>query len=182
MTDGCRRIESGVRRGAVWELEHMTSAAAKASRNFLSLLASTFLAVSAAAQSQRQHPHAAESEGTKGAFTQPETITGTLAGVDPIQGLIIVARRGPNEPRSLQLSWSEKPSAAGSRGEMSSMTVSQGPGETDYDFRITDATLIEVNGAGKPLATLVPLLNANTKVLFTPRRGGDFAIKVTVIH
>ena len=161
----------------------MTSVACKAFRACLFLVAPTFLAVSAGVQGQPEQAYAAaQSQAAKGAFTQPETLTGTLAGVDPIKRLIIVAHRGPNEPRSLQLSWSEKASSTGAHGEMNSMTVSQGPGETDYDFRVTDSTLIEVNGAHQPLATLVPLLNANTKVLFTPRRDGDFALKVTIAH
>ncbi|HXJ96901.1 MAG TPA: hypothetical protein VMT20_29025 [Terriglobia bacterium] len=162
----------------------MTSAAGKAFRTCLFLLASTLLVVSAAAQDQPQHAHvAANLETTKGAFTKPETITGALAGVDPTKGLIIVARRGPNEPPTLQLSWSEKASSTpGQHGEMSSITASRVPGETDYDFRVTSATLIEVNGVRQPLTSLAALSNANTKVRFTPRRDGDFALEISVTH
>ena len=182
MIGGYCKIEGGVRRGAVGEFEHMTSGAGKAFHACLSLLASAFLAVSAAAQGQTRGGHAAALSDTKGAFGKSETIAGTLTIVDPIKGLIVVARRGPDEPRSLQLSWSEKASSTGEHGEMSSITVSQGPGETDYDFRITNSTVIEVNGVRQPLASLAALSNANVTVLFTPRRDGDFAAQVTITH
>ena len=82
----------------------------------------------------------------------------------------------------LQLSWTEKASSTGEHGEMSSVTASQGPGETDYDFRATNSTLIEVNGVPQPLTSLAALSNAKTKVRFTPRRDGAFALEVTVTH
>jgi len=143
----------------------------------LTLVAAT-LGVTAQEEAVRAHP-----EYSKSRVVKSETITGTLSGADPVKGLIFVARRGPHEPPSLELSWTERtPSEPGGRVERSPITVSQGPGETDYDFRVTSSTLIEVNGAHASLEGLAALTDAKITVRFTPRHDGDFALEITVSH
>lgn len=140
--------------------------------------------VSTAAQGQPPENRTVSNPAdSKSSAAKTEIITGTLLRVDPAKGLIIVARRGPHEPSSLQLSWTETSSTGtGGHTEKSPVSVSQGPGETDYDFRVTSSTVIEVNGAHASLEKLAALTNAKTKVRFTPKHGGDFALEITVSH
>ena len=147
----------------------------------LTLVAMTFAVV---AQGTPQDARATTHTG--GSRLDPaksETINGTLSGVDPVKGILIVARRGPHEPSSVQLSWTETVSSeTGGHAEKSPITVSQGPGETIYDFRVTPSTLIRVNGASASLENLAKYPNAKATVRFTPRRDGNFAFEITVRH
>lgn len=144
----------------------------------------TLVAATGAMASQRQPQGAhvvTHPEDLRGSFGKPETITGMLSGVDPETGVIIVTLRGPHEPPSVQLSWTETVSSD-TKGHVdkSPVTVSQGPGETVYDFRVTRATLIQMNGADASLGGLAQFPNAKATVRFTPRRSGDFALEITV--
>jgi hypothetical protein len=138
--------------------------------------------LAAQGQSDGTHP-VTHPEDSKRSVGKSETITGTLSGVDPEKGIIIVTRRGPHEPPSLQLSWTETVSTdTGGHVEKSPITVSQGPGETAYDFRVTNSTSIQMNGSPASLKSLAAFPNAKTKVRFTPKRDGNFAFEITVSH
>jgi len=161
----------------------MTSAFHKAFSIRLVALGSTLAVATAAVTAPAQpqdgfavsHPHSLK--------TSSERITGALTGVDPVRGIIVVAHRGPHEPPSVQLSWSETVSSeTGGHTEKSPISVSQGPGETDYDFRVTPSTLIRINGANAWLGNLAKFPNATATVRFTPRHDGNFALEITVSH
>jgi len=169
-----------------WGFEGVTFAAVKAFYTRL-LVSGLMLVVATAGATAHGQPQAARAathlKDSKDGAGRPETISGTLSGVDPAKGIIIVVRQGPHEPPSLQLSWTERvPSEPGGRAERSPITVRQGPGETDYDFRVTGSTLIEVNGARASLESLAALTNSKAKVRFTPRHDGDFALEVRISH
>jgi hypothetical protein len=150
------------------------------------LIGLTFVATAAtvAAQEQPQGaPAATDPANSKRSSAKTEIITGALSGVDPAKGIIIVAHRGPHEAPSLQLSWTETVSSeTGGHTEKSPITVSQGPGETDYDFRVTASTSILVNGARVALGSLAKFQNAKTTVRFTAKHDGNFALEIAVSH
>jgi hypothetical protein len=151
------------------------------------LVPGLMLVVATAAATAHGQPQAAPAathlKGSKDEVGRCETITGMLSGVDRAKGVIIVIRRGPHEPPSLQLSWTERvPSEPGGQVERSPITLRQVPGETDYDFRVTGSTLIEVNGARASLERLAALTNSKAKVRFTPRHDGDFALEIMISH
>lgn len=135
-----------------------------------------------AAQGQPQSTHAAAYRAdSKAGSPKSETITGSLSGVDPAKGIVMVAHRGPREAPSLQFSWTESVSSEnGGHTEKSPMTVSQGPGETVYDFRVTASTSILVNGAQASLGSLARYQNAKTTVRFSPKHDGNFALEIKV--
>jgi len=173
--------------GALLGCKQMISAFRRAFCIRLVAVGSTLAAATAAAvapQGQRPDAHAvARSGDLKGSFGKSETITGALSGVDPIKGIILLTRRGPHEPPSVQLSWTESGSSGtGGHTQRSPISVSQGPGETTYDFKVTGSTLIRVNGTDASLGSLAKFPNARAAVRFTPRRDGNFALEITVSH
>jgi hypothetical protein len=162
----------------------MTSALFRAFQLALIGLMFVAAATTVAAQEQPQSALAAtDSANSKRSPAKTETITGALSGVDPAKGIIIVAHRGAHEAPSLQLSWTETVSSeTGGHTEKSPITVSQGPGETIYDFKVTASTSILVNGARASLGSLAKYQNAKTTIRFTAKHDGNFALEIAVSH
>jgi hypothetical protein len=102
-------------------------------------------------------------------FGKPETITGTISVVEPGEGAVMLARRGPTEPPSTEL--------VGNNGQV---TALQGPGETNYSFRVTSSTIIKVGGQPAKLADLAELQDKQATVRFVPKRDGNFATSLEV--
>ncbi|HUI40695.1 MAG TPA: hypothetical protein VL523_01885 [Terriglobia bacterium] len=126
------------------------------------------------------HP-APPARHAKAAFGGPTTLRGTIAMVKPDQSLVVIARTGPGEPTSPQASWTQtKARGTGEVVDQSKMTLTQGPGETDYAFKITSATVIRVNGKKVALADLAASQNQPATVRFTAARQGDFALSIEV--
>jgi hypothetical protein len=162
----------------------MTSALLKAFQLVLTGLTFVATAATVIAQEQPQGAYAAaDPASSKRSSAKTETVIGSLSGVDPVKGLVIVTRRGPHEPPSLQLSWTESTSSeTGGRTEKGPITVSQGPGETTYDFKVTASTSILVNGVQSSVGSLAKYQNAKTTVRFTPKHDGNFALEIRVSH
>lgn len=122
----------------------------------------------------------ASSRDLRAGFGRPETISGTISSVDE-RGVLILKREGPSEPATTQLTVSGPPnpdSAAPARSD--EVQTSPGPGQTDYTFRITSSTQIQINGQNKPVADLAGLGNRRATVRFIPRRSGNFASSIDV--
>ena len=112
-------------------------------------------------------------------FGGPETLKGIITMVRPGNRLVVITRTGG--PRSPQASWTQ--TVARGTNEVvdkSAMTLGEGEGHTDYAFKITDATAIQVGGRKVTLAELAASQNKPATVRFSARRDGDFAISISV--
>ena len=58
------------------------------------------------------------------------------------------------------------------------VTVSNGPGETVYSFRVTSKTLIQSGEQRVSLASLITLQNKEVTVYFVPERSGNYALGI----
>lgn len=113
-------------------------------------------------------------------FKGAETITGRISMINRKEGIVILVRSGPSEPSATQLSWTESRDPEGNGVERSPVTVSQVPGETDYAFKVTPATLIVIEGRRTSLDGLASSPNKAAMVRYRARRTGDFALEIRV--
>ena len=111
---------------------------------------------------------------------RPETIDGKITIIRPDEGIVVVVRTGPFEPKMTQLTWTETRDPVSGRVEKSPMSVTEVPGETDYAFKITPRTLIEINGQRTSVEHLARSRNKPATVRFLPERKGDFALEIRV--
>ena len=121
-------------------------------------------------------PQASQEVGAR--LGKVETLTGTISMVKPEQGIVVVIRRGPSEPASTQLTITRPVAANTTGGTDERVTVSNGPGETDYSFRVTSKTLIQSGEQRVSLASLVALQNKEVTVYFVPERSGNYALGI----
>jgi hypothetical protein len=126
---------------------------------------------------------AGNSQGRKSGFGRPESIAGTVSLVNPEEGLLIVTQRGPGQPPSTQISGTTvvtQNSDGTSTAADTAVTAGPGPGETEYRFRITSATLIQANGQRVTPTSLAGMQGKQVTVHFVPERNGNFAKGIEV--
>lgn len=157
------------------------------SRLWLPLLALILLVARLGLAKENEKPNAVKdnaeisSHDSKAGFGRPETITGTLVMVRPEEGIVILAVRGPSEPSSTQIVFHRKTFRNGDavvREE--DATATEGPGETDFSFRVVSSTLIKVDGQPVALRELAASKDRPATVRFVPRRAGNFALGIEV--
>jgi hypothetical protein len=123
----------------------------------------------------------ASSQGVKGGFGRPETITGTVLMVKAEEGIVVLAVTGQSQAPSTVIvvhSRSVQDGDAVNREE--DITSVPGPGETDFSFRVARSTLIKVDGRRVALGELDTLKGREATVRFVPRRAGNFALGIEV--
>lgn len=147
----------------------------------------SFVASSLAAEPQPRPEadtlRAVQAAEQKGGFGRAESITGTISLVKPDEGLLIVTERGPGQPASLMITGAtmvtKNPDGSTTKTD-AGVSAESGPGETDYHFRVTNSTLIRVNGRSVALSNLARLEDKKVTVHFIPERNGNFAKTIEV--
>lgn len=151
------------------------------------MLALSILAAAGPLAAGQQQP-AEQAQGSrtsarKMALGGPESISGTISLVEPQEGLLVVTKSGPGQPSTLVISSTtmvtHNPDGSTTRTSMG-VSPSEGPGETDYSFRVTGATAIRVNGKSAAPADLATLRDRKATVRFVPQRNGNLATAVDV--
>ena len=149
----------------------------------LSVLASRLAVAAPSQQSDTQTPRAIPGLDRRGGFGRAESITGTISLARPDTGLLILTQRGPGQPPSLVIKGAtivtRNPDGTTTRTD-TGVTAEPGPGETDYHFRLTNSTLIRVNGRSATPSDLAGLQDKEATVHFVPQRSGNFAQTVEV--
>jgi hypothetical protein len=170
----------------MWEVSNMVMK--KRLLSFGLSVALVSVAVIGLADAPRQQPDlqmgaAAQGRDRASGFGRPESITGVVSSVRPEEGLLVVTQRGPAQPASTVIAGTtvvtRNPDGAGTMAD-TEISARPGPGETDYRFRVTTATLIHVNGQSITFDDLVNLQNKQVTVHFVPQRNGNFAKEVDV--
>ena len=121
------------------------------------------------------------SQGSQVGFGRPETVTGTILIVDPEQGIVALALRGPSQPPSTDIVVHTRNVHVGDaviREE--DVSTSEAGGETDFNFRVPNSAVIKVDGRRVALRELVKLRGREATIRFVPRRAGNFALGIEV--
>jgi hypothetical protein len=121
------------------------------------------------------------SQDVKGGFGRPEMITGTVMMVKAGDGIVVLAVTGQSQAPSTVIvvhSRSVQDGEAVTRQE--EITAVPGPGETDYNFRVSPSTLIKVDGRRVALGELATLKGREATIRFVPQRAGNFALGIEV--
>ena len=161
----------------------------RGSRVFLTFLPLALVWTSLAWPQESKEPGALtdkaaiSSQDSKAGFGRPEAITGTILMVKPEEGIVVLAVRGPSEPASTNIlvdekRWRDENGNVVLREE--GTTASEGPGETDFNFRVGSSTLIKVDGQAATLRELAAWKDRAATVRFVPRRAGNFALGIEV--
>jgi hypothetical protein len=135
----------------------------------------------AAQQSSVARRDTLTSRDARDGFGKSESISGSIAAVDK-RGVLVVKREGPSEPSSTQLIVTQTRQNANEPPQTDSVQAVPAPGQTEYTFRVTTSTRIQVNGHSATLAELASLHNQEVTVDFIPRRSGNFASSIEVGH
>jgi hypothetical protein len=156
-------------------------------RVYVVLPVSAFLALSSALGKQSEksdaaaNKAAASSEDRKAGFGRPEMITGTLLMVRPEAGIVALAVRGTSEPASTDMVVYERTLQDGDAVQREDqVSAFEGPGETDFNFRVAASTLIKIDGRQVALGELAALKGRQATIRFVPRREGNFALGIEV--
>jgi len=60
------------------------------------------------------------------------------------------------------------------------VTTFEAPGETDFNFKVANSTLIKVDGRRVALGDLARFTGREATIRFVPRRAGNFALGIEV--
>jgi hypothetical protein len=151
-----------------------------------SLTVLSVLATGLAAATPRQQPdeHAPEgAQDQRSRFGRLELITGAVSLVRPDEGLLIVTKRGLGQAPSTTITGvtTVTRNADGTTSSTDTgVSAESGPAETDYRFRVTNSTLIRLNGRSATLSDLAGMQDKQATVHFVPQRNGNFAKTIEV--
>jgi hypothetical protein len=122
-----------------------------------------------------------EVSSQKGGFGRPEAITGTILMVKAEQGIVVLAVQGPSQaPSTVVVVHSKGVQDGDALVREEEITTVPGPGETDFNFRITRSTLVKVDGRPLAWSELPTLKGRDATVRYVPRRDGNFALGIEV--
>ena len=153
----------------------------------LALVVSALLGAGLALTKESQQPEDAMNKGAmssqslRGGFGRPETVTGIVLMVKPEQGIVALALRGPSQPPSTDIVVHARNVQVGDaviREEK--VTTFEAPGETDFNFKVANSTLIKVDGRRVALGDLARFTGREATIRFVPRRAGNFALGIEV--
>jgi hypothetical protein len=122
-----------------------------------------------------------EVSSQKGGFGRPEAITGTILMVKAGEGIVVLAVQGPSQaPSTVVVVHSKSVQDGDAVVREEEITTVPGPGETDFNFRITRSTLVKVDGRSLASSELPTLKGREATVRYVPRRDGNFALGIEV--
>jgi len=152
-----------------------------ANASIIVLLAAVFgghVAWAAAAKGQLAGRPALNGQDMRSGFGRLETLSGTVSMVNGPN--VVVTCHGPSEPASPQVTVTQsttQESGATVPGNRT-MSITEGPGQTDYHFKITSRTLIRVDGRPATLADLAQLQNERATIRFIPEPSGNYVTEI----
>lgn len=146
----------------------------------LAVSATALIAGAGQQQAAPSSPNVGASDHRSG-FGKPESITGIISMVKPDEGLLVMEDQGAGHSTTVSGAATTTQNSNGSTTTSDTdVSVSQGPSEPEYHFRVTANTLIRVNGQKATLNDLAGMQNKRATVHFVPERNGNFAKGIEV--